>query len=268
MEALRMKKMERFCQYIALEDCTPSEAAYRAGYGKNGSKTYKKGDKYFAIHGSKLMKREDVVARINTLREEQAHNDQAFTSSMIDNLKKIITFDTAKYMASSNCELPNGRTVTDYWLKTPIESWDKKDRCLMLNGFDGSGRPKFIDKSWAWEKLLRIYGLDGKEMSVDVEDMFSLFNNAGLPTGMPITHNNPDNDLNSLNKYDEEQRRLEKEADEEILDEEANSIMDNRTLENYLDPEVEDVEYEGDDEYFNEDAEVDDEYEGDEYIDN
>ena len=69
----------------------------------------------------------------------------------------------------------------------------------MCNGFDSSGRPRFIDKQWAWEKLLKIYNLDGKT-PVDIEDIMSLFVGAGLPigAGIGVSCSAQNHDLNSI----------------------------------------------------------------------
>lgn len=193
MDTLRNERMERFCKIIALEDCDGSDAAFRAGYGKTKHPVK---DQYHTIVASRLLQREDVCLRINTIRQQNAEEDKDFTKSLISNLKRIISFDTAQYLQSSNVVLPNGRKVTDYYLSTPIQNWSREDRALMCNGFDSSGRPRFIDKQWAWEKLLKIYNLDGKT-PVDIEDVLSLFSKAGLPTGNNIVASKG-GDLNSV----------------------------------------------------------------------
>ena len=197
METLKNVRMETFCKIIALEDCDGADAAFRAGYGKGKHPTK---DQYHSLVASRLLQREDVCLRINTIRQQNAEDDKEFTKSLITNLKKIIAFDTAQYLQSSNCVLPNGRTVTDYYLSTPIQNWSREDRALMCNGFDSSGRPRFIDKQWSWEKLLKIYNLDGKT-PVDIEDIMRLFIGAGLPIGKDARVLSPsqNQDLNSIN---------------------------------------------------------------------
>lgn len=176
MDKSNINLREMFCQIIALEDAEPADAAFRAGYGAR-SHPYK--DSYHTTIGARLMADKDIQNRVHEIRVENADKDKDFQRSMIDDLKDMIHFDTAKNFKSSNCVLPNGRTVTDYYLATPVQNWDKKDRMLMCNGVDAQGRPKFIDKQWAWDKLLKIYNLDGKT-NVDIEDIMSLFSNAGL----------------------------------------------------------------------------------------
>lgn len=176
MDKSNVNLREMFCQIVALEDAEPADAAFRSGYGSR-SHPYK--DSYHTMMGARLMNDQDIQNRIHEIRVENADKDKDFQRSMIDDLKDMIHFDTAKNFKSSNCVLPNGRTITDYYLATPVQDWDKKDRMLMCNGVDAQGRPKFIDKQWAWDKLLKIYNLDGKT-NVDIEDIMSLFSNAGL----------------------------------------------------------------------------------------
>ena len=210
MDVLRNARMEKFCQIIALEDCDASDAAFRAGYGVEKHPVK---DQYHTNIASRLLKREDVTLRINTIRQQNADKDKAFTQSLINNLKRIISFDTAQHLNSSNVVLNNGRTVTDYYLSKPIQNWSPADRALMCNGFDSQGRPRFIDKQWAWEKLLKIYNLDGKSQ-VDIEDMLSLFAGAGLPVGKPngVADNFGNIDLNATNQSIDEE--LEDEEDD------------------------------------------------------
>ena len=213
MDVLRNTRMEKFCQIIALEDCDASDAAFRAGYGVDKHPIK---DQYHTNIASRLLKREDVTLRINTIRQQNADKDNAFTQSLINNLKRIINFDTAQYLQSSNVTLPNGRTVTDYYLSKPIQNWSQSDRALMCNGFDAQGRPRFIDKQWAWEKLLKIYNLDGKS-HVDIEDTLRLFAKAGLPIGKSIngvSDNSESGDLNSINQSIDEELEDEYDLDE------------------------------------------------------
>lgn len=219
MEALKDIRREKFCQIIALEDADGADAAFRAGYGANSHPTR---DNYHTLVASRLLQREDVCLRINTIRQKNAEADKDFSKSLINNLKKIIAFDTAKYLKSSNVTLPNGRTVTDYYLSTPIENWKTEERALMCNGYDSSGRPRFIDKQWAYEKLLKIYNLDGKT-PVDVEDIMNLFACAGLPIGKPIdgvSNNSKNPDLNSVSSSSVGELSVEDELAADLSDDE------------------------------------------------
>lgn len=178
MDCLKDMRRERFCNYVALDECTPAEAAFRAGFGASHSTV----DQYHVNMANKLMTYDDIVLRINTIRQQAEEKETNYSKHLVQTLKDIVAFDAGKYYKSNNVVLPNGRTITDYYLTKPIQEWLPQDRTLILNGFDSSGRPKFIDKQWALEKLLKLYNLDGKT-SIDVEDMFSLFAGAGLPTG-------------------------------------------------------------------------------------
>lgn len=215
MNALNSARREKFCQIIALEDADGADAAFRAGYGADSHPTK---DQYHTLVASRLLQREDVCLRINTIRQQNAEADKDFTKSLISDLKKIIKFDTSKYYKSSNCVLPNGRTVTDYYLSTDIQSWTAEDKALMCNGFDAQGRPRFIDKQWAWEKLLKIYNLDGKT-PVDMEDIMSLFVGAGLPIG--IVPNIPQNgNVNSSSPSSNDLTNITSEIEQDLEDEE------------------------------------------------
>lgn len=214
MNALSSARREKFCQIIALEDADGADAAFRAGYGADSHPTK---DPYHTLVASRLLQREDVCLRINTIRKQNAEADKDFTKSLISDLKKIIKFDTSKYYKSSNCALPNGRTVTDYYLSTDLQNWTAEDKALMCNGFDAQGRPRFIDKQWAWEKLLKIYNLDGKT-PVDMEDIMSLFVGAGLPIG--VVPNIPQNgNVNSSSQSSNDLTNLTSELEQDLEDE-------------------------------------------------
>lgn len=181
MGVLNSKRREKFCQIVALEDCNVGDAAFRAGFGRDDHPTK---DAYHTNMGSRLMQMEVIQNRIYEIRQENADKDKHYTNSLLNTLKRIVSFDEGKYLDSCNTQLNNGRTVTEYYLNTPIQNWDEADRALMIDGFDSQGRPKFISKTWAYDKLLKIYNLDGKSQ-VDIEDLMNLFTNAGLPTGNP-----------------------------------------------------------------------------------
>ena len=56
----------------------------------------------------------------------------------------------------------------------------------MIDHFDSrTGNPVFMDKKWAFEKLLKILQLDGSDRGVDIQDILSLFTSAGLRLGRP-----------------------------------------------------------------------------------
>lgn len=92
MNALNSARREKFCQIIALEDADGADAAFRAGYGADSHPTK---DQYHTLVASRLLQREDVCLRINTIRQQNAEADKDFTKSLISDLKKIIKFDTS-----------------------------------------------------------------------------------------------------------------------------------------------------------------------------
>ena len=181
MFKLMNERQENFCQLIARENLPEGLAAFRAGYGDSKHKTY---DGYHNAVGKRLLTKPEIIARINSIKEEMTHEDLDFSGNLIKILKDIVDFDYGKYFDSTTVKTNNGRCITDYYLNTDIQKWKKEDRTLIINGFDSQGRPKFVDKQWAIDKLLRIYGLDGKN-SIDVEDMNTLYANAGIDNSNP-----------------------------------------------------------------------------------
>jgi hypothetical protein len=177
MERFSNERKERFCQLYALSGKQPSECAFEAGYGRN---QYSQKCSYHNLISSRLLQREDVNLRIETIRRENREEDNDYTKKLLTDLKKILDFDYSKYFASANVTLKNGRVLTDWYLKVPLDKWTPDDRKLMLNGFNSQGRPIFMNKEVILDKLLKIYNLDGKT-SIDMEDMLSLFTYAGLP---------------------------------------------------------------------------------------
>lgn len=232
MERLSSRMMEKFCQLVATEDMDGADAAYRAGYGRESHPIK---DEYHSQVAYRLMQNEKVCLRIKTIRKQLRHDDKDFTTSLICDLKRIIKFDLLQYYESDNVKLQNGRTVTDYYLKLPVQNWSRDDRALMCNGFDAQGRPKFIDKQWAYEKLMKIYGLDGKDTS-DIEDILGLYAGAGLPM---VSNEIPYEDDESDNDYSE----IDAEIDRDL----RNSYGNNAGYEDY---DEEDYDEEDDDYYY------------------
>ena len=197
MEVLRNRRKEEFCRFIAIDNCDPPEAAYKAGYGRDKHPTV---DHYHAHQASRLLEDDDVVKRINTLRQTAQQHDYDFKAKLIQRLKDILDFNPLRYYESNNVKMNNGRTVTDLYLKTQIQDWDIKDGAL-VTGFDTRGMPKFIDKQWAIEKLIKLYGLDTSD-KVDIEDMLGLFVKANLPPG--DFYNAPDEPANLPDNTDDD----------------------------------------------------------------
>ena len=178
MQALRDERREKFCQIVALEGVDTATACFRAGYGRDSHPTC---DHYHVLAANRLMEREDVNKRINTIRMLYGKSEKGYKEVLVEKLKAILDFNPLKYYASNEVKLNNGRTVTDIYLSKPVQNWDFADARL-VNGFDNRGMPKFIDKQWAFEKLIKIYQLDGS-LTADVEDILGLFMKAKLPSG-------------------------------------------------------------------------------------
>ena len=87
-------------------------------------------------------------------------NDGKYKSSLVQRLRDIIEFDVGKYMMSTTVQLNNGDIRESYTMKKKIQDWDPIERATVINGLDSQGRPKFIDKQWAFEKLLGLYNCD------------------------------------------------------------------------------------------------------------
>lgn len=179
MEQFRNKRKERFCQIIALEDCDVADAAYRAGYGDT---THPNKDNYHYQQGYKLINREDVQLRINTIRQQINSNNKETRRTVLQFLIDVINADYTKYYKSTNVVLTNGRTVTDVYLSTPIQDWDERDKKL-VTGFDGRGMPVRFDKNATIDKIMRIMGNFATDDEDDKEDIRGLFAGAGLAFG-------------------------------------------------------------------------------------
>lgn len=240
MFKLMNEMQENFCQIMARENIPVGVAAFRAGYGASKHKTY---DGYHNGVGKRLMTDPKVIERINSIKEEMSHEESDFSGNIVKILKNIVDFDYGKYFDSTNITMSNGRTVTDYYLNTDLQKWKTEDRKLIINGYDSQGRPKFIDKQWAIDKLLRIYGLDGKN-AMDVEDMDTLYANAGI--------DNDDFTDEDDGNYEEELER-ELSSNDGVSDNEDVSSSDGVSEEAYSDDyiiEEDEVDYEEDSDFF------------------
>lgn len=193
-------KQEKFCQIIATENSTPGEAAFRAGYGKEAHPNF---DFYHTKKGSELMKNKKISSRIEEIRADLANIDGKYKSSLVQRLRDIIEFDVGKYMMSTTIQLNNGDIRESYTMKKKIQDWDPIERATVINGLDSQGRPKFIDKQWAFEKLLGLYNLNGKD-NTDIEDLQGLLSGLGLNSGVSLA------DADTV---------TEEENDEEVYDE-------------------------------------------------
>ena len=181
MDRLKNQKMELFCQLIAKEGLTPSDACFRANYGKE---RHPLPDQYHANMGSRLIKRQDIQERIATIREQEKHKSSDYRNTLENLLKRAIGLDLGKYYKSINVTLNDGRIVSSWYLSVPFENWNPEDRVL-VTGFDKSGRPIFFDKQWAVEKMMRLMGMLDNSNAIDMEDTLGVFLKANLPIVAP-----------------------------------------------------------------------------------
>lgn len=210
-EPLPSKRQEAFCQIMAVEDVNYGQAAYKAGYTGGGSD---KLNSYHFAMGSRLMNMDRIRMRISEIRVDIAEKDKHYTVDLITRLKKVVAFNPLKYYGSSTVTLETGEKRTKGYLRKNLEDWEEFDGQLIA-GFDRNGLPRMIDKEWAIEKLLKIYALDGSRQ-VDIEDLFGLFTNAGLPV-------NQDNDFSMRKAYLEE---AEDDMARELIEDEVDASLE------------------------------------------
>lgn len=203
------EKEEAFCQIMAREAADISDAAFRAGY--RGGKNNKIQNSYHTVIGNRLLTFPRICNRINEIKEEVLVEDKNFQGTLVDRLKRVIFFNPLKYYESKNyADLESGTVKTNVYLKTQFQDWNPDDGMLVA-GFDKNGMPRFIDKQWAFDKLLKIYSLDGSKQ-VDTEDLVRLFLGVGLPVNNQNQYSVKGIDLETGEDLDE----LEREADEDI----------------------------------------------------
>ena len=242
------ERQEKFCQILAREALDPAEACCRAGFvGGYGVKDKTKRNAYHSLMANRLLKKEAVMLRINEIKEEILAEDKGYQANMIQRLKRMISFNPLKYYESTNIlDDKTGYTKTNIYLKTQVQDWDAEDGA-MVAGFDKNGMPRFIDKQWAFEKLLKIYSLDGSRQ-VDVEDLMALFLGAGLPVNDPqmnafsmaTAELDDDDDLEALEKMVDEDIDADNSTEgysSEDLEKDFNTDM-NSLIENGMLPEI------------------------------
>lgn len=181
MPKLNNQRAETFCNIMAKEDCDPAEACFRAGYGSTSHKT-----SYHNLQASRLMEKKDIIFRIKEIRDALGVAEKTKQESMIEFLYRATFYDPTKFVEPYITTLENGNVAQTIVYKKgcrDFTKWDIKDR-QMIDHFDSkTGIPVFVSKTWAAEKLLKILQLDGSKSAVDVEDILSLFNSAGLRLG-------------------------------------------------------------------------------------
>lgn len=179
MPRLKSDRMEKFCQIIAREDCAPSVACFRAGYGQP---THTNRDSYHAAQADRLMARKEIVMRIEEIRDDISLSESDTKEEMLDFLKRALGNDPTKYLAVRQTEMDDGKLAQQIYISVPkFSDWKEEDRKL-IDYFDPkTGVPMFISKKWAFDRLAKIIGLmEDKTSRIDIEDIAHLFIQAGL----------------------------------------------------------------------------------------
>lgn len=224
------KKKELFCEYVARQGYDPDEAAFAAGY--RGGRDKEKRNCYHNMMANRLLAMPDIIMRINEIKDEILAEDKHYQADMVNRLKRVVAFNPLKYYESHNRVTKDESIKTEIYLKTQVQDWAPEDGALVA-GFDKNGMPRFIDKQWAIDKLLKIYSLDGSR-DVDVEDLMNLFYKVGLPFNQPGSNNysmkyaelDEDDDIEALEKeiddsLEEDEKELEVEDSQLIILQEA-----------------------------------------------
>ena len=129
-------KIERFCEEY-LVDYNATQAAIRAGYKEKSA----------ANQGSRLLKNDEVLARVRELQEE---------------------FNKKRCFAEKDRVLNNFWEIVERTMqKTPVMEWDSEKHAYVPSGewtFDGKTATK------AMELLMKMEGLmDGKKKDAEAE---------------------------------------------------------------------------------------------------
>ena len=220
MPRLKSDRMEKFCQIIAREDCAPSVACFRAGYGQP---THTNRDSYHAAQAERLLSKKEIVMRIEEIRDNISISEADTKEEMIDFLKRTLNNDPTKYMGVRQTEMEDGTMAQQVYIAVPkFADWKEEDRKLIDHFDPKTGNPVFISKKWAWEKLAKILGLvEDKAPKVDMEDIASLFIRAGLTNqqSQPAPCEADDfDDMDDNVELIEEATQIERETDEPQVD--------------------------------------------------
>lgn len=178
------EQQEEFCRLVVIEDLEPSEAAYRVGYGLAQHPAL---DYYHRKRAKDLLSNPKIVMRIEELRREQRSSDDDKKAIILDMIYRVILNDPTKYLRAYQTTLENGRVVQDVVIRSEYSDfsrWNLSDKRLIDHFDSKTGLPVFISKSWAIDKMLKILKIDGSATSADVEDIVSVFANAGLVFGV------------------------------------------------------------------------------------
>lgn len=175
-------KQEKFCNLIVNSggSISPSKAAFLAGYGRE--KGHLEQDYLHNALGKRLMANSRISARIQFLREQLAKSDDVFVKTLINKLKDIVMSDCTEYIESTNYVNKEGATKTTFYYNRAWSQIPNHWKQTFVDGFDNQGRPKLISKTFAIEKLLKIYGIDKDNEILD--DLASAFSSAGLSLGV------------------------------------------------------------------------------------
>ena len=209
---LKDKQRERFCQFVA-DGYSLKAAAFYAGYKEGGSNVLPNSS--HERKGQILMREDAIKARVLILQRNKLETKDERVESITRVLEDIVFSDVGQYLASKNVQRKDGSVQTCYYLNTPIQSWDKRARSVLVNGLDSKGRPRFVDKQWAVEKLLQIYGVGNKGAETHIEDIDAAFRAAGVGDDTSVLNEMEsksdiliDQTINESNYYTEEQPRF------------------------------------------------------------
>ena len=86
MQALKDPRREKFCQIVALEDIDLTTACFKAGYGRD---KHDSPDHYHTLVAKRLMEREDVNLRINTIKALNGRGEIDYKDALIERLKAV-----------------------------------------------------------------------------------------------------------------------------------------------------------------------------------
>lgn len=170
---------ERFCQFIA-DGYSVKAACFYAGYKDRSNPNSIFPTQYHHDFGRSLLKEPDVVNRLLVLQHNKTLTLDEKVSDITKVLESVVFSDIGQYLRSQNIKKRDGTIITNYYLGVPIQNWDKLSRSVVVNGLDASNKPRFIDKQWAIEKLLQIYGVGKEKATKEIEDINAAFRSAGL----------------------------------------------------------------------------------------
>lgn len=164
------ERQELFAKYIAIYNYSVIDATREAGYAN-------KGNAYLSTTGMRLLRTDEVSARIDELREG-CFDPETVRKAMILELWKAMDNDITDVVFP--VEYIDDLGVVKTRLKVrPISEWSRLARSL-CTGYDRNGIPTFLNKLDAMKETCRIFGLY-KDNQVKVEqDTSGILESAGL----------------------------------------------------------------------------------------